>query len=59
MISIQKIMDKLDGLSEQEKRDAADIAAVFRELSPRNQGIILGYAAALSVEPKQEEKKGA
>ena len=59
MIGIKELMEKLDGLSEQEKRDAADIAVVFQELSPRNQGIILGYAAALSVEPKKEEKKGA
>ena len=59
MIGIKELMEKLDGLSEQEKRDAADIAVVFQELSPRNQGIILGYATALSMEPKKEEKKGA
>lgn len=59
MAEIKDLLKKLDVLPEQEKQDAADIAAVFRELSPRNQGIILGYATALSMEPKKEEKKGA
>lgn len=59
MAEIKELLKKLGGLSEQEKQDAADIAEVFQKLSPRKQGIILGYAAALSVEPKKEEKKGA
>ena len=59
MAEIKELLDKINGLSEQEKQDAADIAEVFQNLPPVKRGIILGYAAALSVETKKEEKKGA
>ena len=59
MAEIKEFLDKINGLSEQEKKDAADIAAVFQNLSPVKIGIILGYATALSVETKKEAKKGA
>lgn len=59
MSDIKRLLESIDCLPEQEKQDAADIAAVFQELPPIKRGIILGYAAALSMETKKEEKKGA
>ena len=56
MAEIKELLDKINGLSEQEMQDAADIAEVLQELPPVKRGIILGYAAALAVETK---KKGA
>lgn len=58
MAEIKELLDKINGLSEQEKQDAADIAEVLQELPPIKRGIILGYAAAMAVETKKE-KKGA
>ncbi len=59
MAEIKELLDKINGLSEQEKQDAADIGMVFRELPPEKREFIMGAAVALTMWPKKEEKKGA